>query len=327
MEEPMQEKLMKMSRRMLLAAFAAIAAAFPANAQETFPSGPLHIIVSSTAGSGIDLAARIVADGLAKVLGTAVLVENKPGAAGLVAVQYMQSLPADGQTIMLMSPSLTIQTARDPSKFDIRRDIAPIIQQSSQAMVLFIKAGREFTTLRGLVDYARRHPGELNYASLGNGSLQNLLTEQFKLVTGTDIVQIPYKGSNEDVTAILSGEVDMDFSGLIGIKPLIDEGKVIPVAVSTVESFQGIPGMKEAGVDGFDFPVWTGYGARADTPKAIVSKLNEAINATFRQPEVIEKFAHLYVPVGGTPEQFGNLINREVESWANVIAKAGIKFE
>jgi tripartite-type tricarboxylate transporter receptor subunit TctC len=321
--------LKRMTRRSLLGATVATmaAAALPALAQDEFPTGPIRIIVSSTAGSGIDLAARIVADGLSRELGQPVLVENKPGAAGLVAVQYLHSLPADGHAIMLMSPSLTIQTARDPSKFDIRRDIAPIVQQSAQAMVLFAKAGREFDTLQGFIDYAKKNPGKLNYASLGSGSLQHLLTEQFKLVTGVDIAHIPYNGSNQDVAAILSGEVDVDFSGLIGIKPLIDEGKIIPLAVSTADSFQGIIGMKEAGVDGFDFPVWTGYGAHPDTPEAVIRKLNEAINAAFKQPEVIAKFANLYVPVGGTPEDLRKLIDREVESWETVIEKSGITFE
>lgn len=324
----MRRFLTGMTRRaMIAAALMLVPAAFHAAAQENFPTGPVRIVVSSTAGSGIDIAARIVADGLAKELGQAVLVENKPGAAGLVAVQYLRSLPADGHAIMLMSPSLTIQTARNPSAFDIRRDIAPVIQQSAQAMVLFIRAGREFTTLQGLIDHARHNPGKLNYASLGTGSLQHLLSEQFKLVTGIDVAHIPYKGSNEDVQAILSGEVDMDFSGLIGIQSLIEEGKVIPVAVSTAGPFQGIPGMKAGGVDGFDFPVWTGYGAHSATPAPIVRRLNEAINATFRQAEVIEKFANLYVPVGGTPEALADLIDREVESWANVIEKSGIRFE
>jgi tripartite-type tricarboxylate transporter receptor subunit TctC len=102
---------------------------------------------------------------------------------------------------------------------------------------------------------------------------------------------------------------------------------VIPVAVSTAGSFQGIPGMKEGGVEGFDFPVWTGYGAHSETPEPAVRKLNAAINATFKQPEVIEKFANLYVPVGGTPEDLAALIDREVASWANVIEKSGITFE
>jgi tripartite-type tricarboxylate transporter receptor subunit TctC len=323
----MREILTKVTRRAFLAGVALLGAmTLPAGAQDNFADKPVHMILASSAGSGIDLAGRIVADGLAKELGTAILVENKPGAAGLVAVQYLRSLPADGHAIILMSPSLTIQTARDPKTFDIRRDIAPIIQQSSQAMVLFIKAGREFTTLQGLIGYAKKNPGKLNYASLGTGSLQNLLTEEFKLVTGTDIVQIPYKGSNEDLQAILSGEVDMDFAGLISIKPLIDAGKVLAIAVSTADSVEGIPGMKQGGVDNFDFPVWTGYGARSETPESLVRKLNEAINATFRHPNVIKKFANVYVPVGGTPEHFRALIDHQVESWADVIQKAGIKF-
>jgi tripartite-type tricarboxylate transporter receptor subunit TctC len=294
-------------------------------AQE-FPTKPIRFLVGFSAGDGLDLSARIIAEKLSTVLGQPVLVENLPGASSMIAMRDMLNAPADGYTIMLLSPTLTIQSARETDGFDIRRDVAPIIQQSSQARIMYVKTDGRFKDLAGFVAYGKAHPGELNYASLGVGSTPHLLMEYFKLVTGIDMVHIPFKGSAEAVTSVLAGEVDTHFAGLITVAPLVKEGKVLAIAATTAESFQGVPGMKEGGVDNYDFPVWTGIGAKAGTPEPIIRKLNAAINEVYDDPEVVEKFAHLYKLVGGDPETFGAIMNHEVDAWTNVIEKAHITF-
>ncbi len=312
--------------RLATAAALTVGLAVAAVAQE-FPTKPIRFLVGFNAGDGMDLSARIIAEKLGKVLGQPVLVENLPGASSMIAMRNMLSSPADGHTIMLMSPTLTIQSARGTDGFDIRKDVAPIIQQSSQALIMYAKKDDRFNDLAEFVAYAKAHPGELNFASLGVGSTPHLLMEQFMLSAGIDMVHIPFQGSAEAVNSILSGEVDTHFAGLITVAPLVKEDKVVALAATTAGPFQGVPGMKDGGVEGYDFPVWTGIGARAGTPEPIIRKLNAAINEVYDDPEVVAKFAHLYPLVGGSPEQFAEVINREVNAWLNVIDKAGIKFE
>lgn len=318
----------KLNRRQILAAGAAAALLGPASARaQQFPSKPIRLLVSSSAGSGIDTAARTIGERLAAKLGQPVLVENITGASGMVAMQDMLAQPADGHTIMLMSPGLTIHSARGTNGFDIRRDVAPIVQQSAQPLVMFTRKGGGLETIADLLARAKAEPGALNYGSLGVGSIHHLMFEQFKLVTGTDIVHIPYKGANEAAAAVLSGEIDVSLAGLITIQALIAEGKLVPIGATTADDFHDIPGMKKSGIDNFDFAVWTGYGTRAGTPPEVVGKLNAAINEVFEEQPVIDVFKKLYDLVGGTPEAFGAVLASEVDAYTNVIRESNIQFD
>jgi tripartite-type tricarboxylate transporter receptor subunit TctC len=320
--------IMKFNRRQILAAGAAAALLGPVSARAAqFPTKPIRLLVSSSAGSGIDTAARTIGDRLAAKLGQPVLIENITGASGMVAMQDMLAQPADGHTIMLMSPGLTIHSARGTNGFDIRRDVAPIVQQSAQPLVMFTRKGSGIETMEKFLAKAKAEPGALNYGSLGVGSIQHLMFEQFKLVTGTDIVHIPYKGANEAAAAVLSGEIDVSLAGLITIQALIAEGKVVPIAATTAGDFHDIPGMKKVGVDNYDFSVWTGYGTKAGTPADVVDALNKAINEVFKEPPVIEVFKKLYDLVGGTPEAFGAVLKAEVDAYAAVIKASNIQFD
>jgi tripartite-type tricarboxylate transporter receptor subunit TctC len=228
---------------------------------------------------------------------------------------------------MLMSPGLTIHSARGTNGFDIRRDVAPIVQQSAQPLVMFTRSGSGMETMADFLAKAKAEPGGLNYGSLGVGSIQHLMFEQFKLVTGTDIVHIPYKGANEAAAAVLSGEIDVSLAGLITIQALIADGKLTPIAATTTADFHDIPGMKKAGVDNYDFAVWTGYGTHGGTPAETVGVLNTAINEVFKEPAVIDVFKNLYDLVGGTPEAFAARLAAEVEVYAHVIKESHIRFE
>jgi tripartite-type tricarboxylate transporter receptor subunit TctC len=320
--------MIRLNRRQVLAAGAAAALLGPVSARaQQFPSKPIRLLVSSSAGSGIDTAARTIGERLAVKLGQPVLVENITGASGMVAMQDMLAQPADGHTIMLMSPGLTIHSARGTNGFDIRRDVAPIVQQSAQPLVMFTRKGNGMDTFADFLAKAKAEPGALNYGSLGVGSIHHLMFEQFKLVTGTDIVHIPYKGANEAAAAVLSGEIEVSLAGLITIQAMIAEGKLVPIAATTSGDFHDIPGMKKVGVDNFDFAVWTGYGTRGGTPKEVVDKLNTSINEVFEEPSVIEVFKKLYDLVGGTPEAFGAVLTSEVDAYTRVIKESNIQFE
>lgn len=316
------------NRRQVLVAGAAtvLLGAAPAQAQQ-FPTRPIRLLVSSSAGSGIDTAARTIGERLAARLGQSVLIENITGASGMVAIQDMLKAPADGHTIMLMSPGLTIHSARGTNNFDIRRDVAPIVQQSAQPLVMFTRKGGGIETMADFLARAKAEPGALNYGSLGVGSIQHLMFEQFKRVAGVDVVHIPYKGANEAAAAVLSGEIDVSLAGLITIQGMITEAKLTPIAATTAADFHDIPGMSAAGVEGYDLAVWTGYGTHGGTPREIVAQLNEAINGTFQEPSVIEVFSKLYDLVGGTPEAFAAVLATEVDAYQRVIEESGITFE
>ncbi len=317
-----------LNRRQLLAAGTAALIFGPGAAYaQQFPTKPIRLLVSSSAGSGIDTAARTIGERLAARLGQPVLVENITGASGMVAMKDMLSQPADGHTIMLMSPGLTIHSARGTNGFDIRRDVAPIVQQSAQPLVMFTRKGSGIETMADFLAKAKAEPGAMNYGSLGVGSVHHLMFEQFKLVTGTDIAHIPYKGANEAAAAVLSGEIDVSLAGLITIQALIAEGKLVPIAATTAADFHDIPGMKKAGVEGYDFAVWTGYGTHGGTPKEVVARLNAEINEVFKEAPVIEVFKKLYDLVGGTPEAFAAVLASEVEAYTTVIKESKITFE
>ena len=319
--------MINLTRRQMLAAGAAALMASTGAWAQQFPTKPIRLLVSSSAGSGIDTAARTVAERLAVRLGQPVLVENVTGASGMVAMQDMLTQPADGHTIMLMSPGLTIHSARGTNDFDIRRDVAAIVQQSSQPLVMFTRKGSGLETMADLLAKAKAEPGALNYGSLGVGSVQHLMFEQFTRVTGIDIVHIPYKGANEAAAAVLSGEIDVSLAGLITIQALIADHKLAPIAATTAADFHDIPGMTKAGVDGYDFAVWTGYGTHGGTPRQIVDQLNQAINDVFKEPSVIDVFKSLYDLVGGTPDAFAAVLAAEVEAYAAVIKESNIQFE
>jgi tripartite-type tricarboxylate transporter receptor subunit TctC len=316
-----------LNRRQVLVAGAAAALVGPGLAQaQEFPVKPVRLLVSSSAGSGIDITARTVAEALAAGFGQSVLVENITGASGMVAMQEMLKSPADGHTIMLMSPGLTIHSARGTNGFDIRRDVAAIVQQSAQPLIMFVRKGSGIETMADFLSKARAAPGSLNYGSLGVGSVQHLMFEQFKLVNDIDLVHIPYKGANVAAAAVLSGEIDVSLAGLLTIQSMIEEDQLVPIATTTAGDFHGIPGMAKAGIDNYDFPVWTGFGTCGGTPKAVVDKLNQAINAAYHEPAVLDVFKNLYALVGGTPEAFTAVLAKEVEAWTRVIKESGIKF-
>jgi tripartite-type tricarboxylate transporter receptor subunit TctC len=311
--------------------FALIVAA-PGMAQN-WPDRPLKFIVSAPAGSSLDVIARTIADKLKDRLGQPVVVEDKPAAGGTVATDFVAKSPPDGYTMVIsyngplaFGPYVYSKLPYDPLK-----DLAPVIITTSQPSVLAVTATLPIKSVKELVAYAKANPGKLNFASVGNGSSSQLTMELLKLEAGIDIVHVPFNGSPPAVTATIQGETQMLFAVMAPLQAQIQAGKLRAIAVTTAKRFPllpDIPTIAEAGYPGFEALAWNGILVAAGTPKPIIQRLNTEINAILKDPSVKSALnAQGFDLIGGTPEDFGNLIRSESEKWAPVIKKTGAKID
>ena len=323
-----------MNRRTLFRALAAIAcAALPLAAPaQAWPERPIKFLMTAPAGSSIDLIGRTIADKLGPRLGQPVVVENKPAAAGTVAVAETARAAPDGYTMVLGYPgpvAFTPLIRKLP--YDVQKDLAPLIITTNQPNVLVVNAQLPVKTLPELIAYAKANPGKLNYASVGNGSSSHLVMEYLKSAAGFDATHVPFNGSPPAVTATLQNETQMMFAVMAPLQAQIQAGRLRPIAVTTVKRFPlypDLPTIAESGFPGFDAQAWNGILVPAATPKPIVARLNAEINAIFKLPDVVEKMrAAGFELVGGTPEDFSALLARENAQWAPVVKRLDLKID
>ena len=306
--------------------FAALIAADAAAQQ--FPSKPITMLIGFGAGGNIDNSGRYLAQKFSARLGQPMIVENRPGASGQLAVQQLMASPPDGHTIMFMSAGTTITSARRNAPFDVRKDVTPISATAAGPLAIYVNVSQPIRSVADVIKLAKANPGKLNYTSPGVGSLQNMLFELLKQQTGIDMVHIPFKSASESTAAILSGRVEVGMDSMLLLKPQVDSGRLRFVAVTSAAASSGVPGMAESGVADYDFLSWTGFGAPPRTPRGPVDTLNAAMSETYREAEVKAYFARIGQDMmGGSPEQFAQLLNREVETWSKLIRSANIEFE
>jgi tripartite-type tricarboxylate transporter receptor subunit TctC len=277
--------------------------------------------------------ARVIGDKLKDRLGQSIVVENRAAAGGTAATDFVAKSAPDGYT-MLMSfngplafgPHLYARLPYDPQK-----DLAPVVITSSQPNVLAVTAALPVNSVKELVAYAKANPGKLNFASVGNGSSSHLTMELLKATAGLDIVHVPFNGSPPAVTATIQGETQMIFAVMQPLQAQIQAGKLRALAVTTRARFAllpDLPTIAEAGFPGFEALAWNGVLVPAGTPKAIVQRLNGEIDAILKDAAVKSTLnAQGFELVGGTPEDFANLIKSESDKWAPVIKKTGAKID
>ncbi|MEO8739287.1 MAG: tripartite tricarboxylate transporter substrate binding protein [Casimicrobiaceae bacterium] len=316
-----------------LAAMAvALCVATPGGAQ-SWPDRPLKFIVSAPAGSSLDVLARTISDKLKDRLGQPVVVEDRPGAGGTIATDFVAKSPPDGYTMVIsfngplaFGPHLYSKLPYDPFK-----DLAPVIITSSQPSVLAVNASLPIKSVSELVEYAKANPGKLNFASVGNGSSSQLTMELLKSIAGIDLVHVPFNGSPPAVTATIQGETQMLFAVMQPLQAQIQAGKLRAIAVTTAKRFPllpDLPTIAEAGYPGFEALAWNGILVAAGTPRPIIQRLNTEINAILKDPAVKSALnAQGFELVGGTPEEFGNLIKSDSDKWAPIIKKVGAKID
>ncbi|EHP41997.1 hypothetical protein OR16_17507 [Cupriavidus basilensis OR16] len=321
-------------------AFSAFSAT-PAAAATAYPTKPLKFVVPYPAGGPLDTVARAIGDKLKDSLGQPVVVENRPGAGGNIGADYVAKQPADGYTIVMgavathaINPSLFAKMPYDPVK-----DFSPITLVADVPNVLVMHPGKaaelHINNVRELVEYARKNPGKLDYASGGNGSAGHLSGELFKSMAKVSMVHIPYNGASPAQLSVLSGQTDMIFDNLASASANIRAGKLKAFAVTTATraaAFPELPTIAEAGkglgLEGFDISTWFGVFAPANTHKEIVERLNHEIVAILKTDDMKAKLARIGAqPAPTTPEQFGALVQRELKKYALIVKVSGAKVD
>ena len=325
-----------MHRRHLLASLASMAAAIvlatpPAMAQG-WPDKAVRILVPAPAGSSLDVLARTIGEKLKDKFGATVIVENKPAAGGTVATAEVAKAAPDGHTLLLgFNGPLATGPLVQKVPYDVQKDLAPVVITSSQPNVLAVNAALPVKSVADLVAYAKANPGKLNYASVGNGSSSHLNAELLKSMAGIDAVHVPFNGSPPAVLATVQGETQMMFAVMQPLQAQIQAGKLRAIAGTTATRFPllpVLPAIAESGYPGFEALAWNGIMVPAATPRPVIARLNAEINAILKEPDVVAKMhAAGFDLIGGTPEDFGNLIRRETDTWAPVIRKLGLKVD
>ena len=300
---------------------------------QSWPSKPLRFIMAAPAGSSIDVLGRVLAERMKDALGQAVVVENLPAAGGTIATGAIARAAPDGHTIgiafngpLAFAPHLYSRLGYDPQK-----DLAPVILTTSQPNVLAVAAALPVRTVAELIAYAKARPGKLNYASVGNGSSSHLTMELLKLMSGIEIAHVPYNGSPPALNALASGDAHASFAVPTAIAPLAQIGKVRMLAVTSKMRWPllpELPAVAESGLAGFESFAWNGVIAPAGTPADIVQRLNRAIEAVLREPQIRSRLHHAGLePAGGSAQSFAALIRAESEKWAPVIRSTGAKID
>ncbi|MEO8304195.1 MAG: tripartite tricarboxylate transporter substrate binding protein [Betaproteobacteria bacterium] len=315
----------------ILVAAAAFCAAAPA-CGEPWPEKPVRFVVAAPAGSSLDALARVIGERLRDRLGQPIVVDNKPAAGGTLATAEVAKAAPDGYTMLLgFNGPLAFAPMLARLPYDVAKDLAPVIITSSQPNVLAVYAELGARNVPELVALAKAHPGKFAFASVGNGSSSHLNMELFKSAAGFDALHVPFNGSPPAVTATVQGETQMMFAVMQPLQPQIRAGKLRALAVTSARRFPllpELPTIAEAGYPGFEALAWNGVLVPAGTPKNVVARLNREINAVLAMPAVVAKMhAAGFDLIGGTPEDFGNLIARETITWAPVIRKLGLRID
>ena len=317
--------------RGILAACAVALLSQPAAAQ-TYPNKPIRVIVSAPAGGVLDVTARLIAPGLSGLLGQQLVIDNRGGAGGLIGAELAAKAIPDGYTLLISTPgALTILPHMRSVPFDTLRDFAPVGLISSGPFLLLSHPTLPVKTLQDLLALARAQPGKLNYASSGNGVPNHLAMELLKSMTGVSITHVPYKGAAPAVTDLLAGHMNLMFNSIATVLPHVRSGRLRVLGVASSKrspQFPDTPTIAEAGVPGFEADNWFGMLAPANTPRRIISRLNDVLVKVVRAPETRAQFEALGAdPVGSSPEEFAAFIRKETEKYAKVVKLSGAKVD
>ena len=312
----------------LLALSAAMALPHVALAQ-TFPSKAIRLVVPFGAGGVADLTARTVAQKLSESLGQPVLVDNRPGAGGVVAGDLVAKADPDGHTLLLMSNGTAVSAGLFKSlPFDTLRDFAPVSTLGFFDIAIITQADSKFKTLPDLLAYARANPGKLNLGSINIGSTQNLAAELFKSSAGVDMQIVPFNGSPAVITALRGGQIDAAIEILAPVLSQINAKALRALAVTGAKRaavLPDVPTAKESGVPNFEAASWNAIAAPAKTPKSVIVRLNKEITAALNSPDVKKRLADQNVAAqASTPEQTAELLASEVKRWGDVIVRAKV---
>ena len=304
-------------------------ATLPAAAQN-YPVRPVRMIVPFAAGGNTDITARAIGARLSEVFGQQVVVENRPGGATNIGTELVVKAPPDGYTILMggATNAINMSTQAKPP-YDTLRDLAPVILCVKGANVLSMHPSVPARNLQELIAFARARPGQLNFASSGLGSSNQMAGELFKMMANINIVHVPYKGNAPALTDTIAGHIEMMFSGVPALIPHIQSGRLRAIAIGSLKRFTAIPEVPtfdESGVKGYEATTWFGLMAPVKTPKEIVARWNGEVGKILASPDLKGRFINEGLePMGGTQEEFTKFIRSEIEKYANVVKATGMK--
>ena len=298
---------------------------------DTYPSRPIKIIVTFVPGGGADIIGRYLAQALTTALGQPVIVENKPGAGGMLGAEAGLAAPADGYTLTLISSSYTVNPSLYKLKFDPVNDITPIVQVSQGPLLVVVNPAVQAKSLQELVGLGKSRPGQLNYASSGQGSALHLGAALFADMADIKMNHVPYKGGGAALNDLMGGQVDLYFAATASALPLVKAGKLRPLAVTSARRIAALPDtptVAESGFKGYDVTLWYGLVGPKALPAEIVNRINAEVNKVLAQKETSAKLdVDGASAAGGTPAQFQAILSKEIDLWRRTVTKLGVKPE
>jgi len=301
-------------------------------AQDAYPSKPVHIFVPYPPGGAVDIVARTLGDELGKRWGQSVVIENRPGAGGIIAEQALTQSPPDGYTLIVVATGHALNSFfYDKLPYDPFKDFTPISLIGASPNMLLVRADSPFKSVGDVIAAARAKPGQLSYGHAGNGTSPHLAGELFKYVAKVDITAVPYKGGAPSLTDLIGGHIPLTFNNIPESMGQIQAGAVRPLGVTTAARspvLPNVPTIAEAALPGYDTGVWWGFLAPAGLPAEVKAKLAKDCAEVVQVPAVRDKLLQLgATPIGSSPEVFAKLIRDEYEKWGPIIKAAGIKIE
>jgi tripartite-type tricarboxylate transporter receptor subunit TctC len=314
--------------RLMSAMVAMLLAAGGAQAQQSFPTKPVRLIVPFPPGGQTDVVARIMAQKLTEAFGQPVVVDNRSGAAGSIGAELGVKAFPDGYTMLQISTSFTSNAALQKLPYDPVADITPIIMLGEIANMVTVNPQGQLKTVRDLIDFAKANPGKINFGSGGTGSGNHLATEQFMQATGIKMTHVPYKGSTAGVSDLMSGQIQLIFSGLTGMIPHHKANRVRGIAVTSAKRSSAVPDLPTVGetVPGYESVSWSAIVGPKGLPRDVVARWNKEANRILQQPDVKEKMTATGLDVlGGTPEDLRRIIASDIARWKKVVKVANIQ--
>ena len=325
--KPIPASILRLKGRMIfVAALLAVFASAPALAQ-TYPTKPVRIIVGYPAGGPTDMIARTVAQKLSPALGQQVIVDNRPGASGMIGAELAVKAPPDGYTLLTVPITYAVTPSVFPKMpYDAEKDLAPVALVAAAPFILVVHPTLPVKTVKDLIALAKSRPGQINYASASAGGMPHLAGELFNIMAGVKLTHIPYKGAAPATIDLLAGQVSLMFNNMLSAMPHVKSGKLRAVAVTSAKRSSAVPELPTVAetIPGFEASGWYGAFAPAATPREIIAKLNGEINRLMRQPDVAQRLAGDGVgAVTMTPAEFGTYLHSEIVKWGKVVKISG----
>jgi len=303
-----------------------------AQTNTSFPNQSIRMVVPYPPGGPTDITARVVAAEMSKTIGQSIVIDNRPGASGMIGSEMVTKAAPDGYTLLANASIHVINPSVYPDmRFDAIKDFTPITLLAQVPLVLVVPANSPIKSVKDLVEFAKANPGKINFGSAGSASAQHLAGESFKIAAGIQMQHIPYKGSAPALTDLAGGQLQLMFDSMPSATPMINSGKLRAIAVTTTTRAKArpdLPTIAESGFPGFDISTWYAYWAPKGTPSDIVEKLAASAAQALKNPEVIAKYEAMGAePVGSSPAQFAVFVESEAKKWSDIVKRSGAKLD